>query len=395
MSKTFPSLLRPNPAWVTLLAALGLTAVGIIAIDTVEPGFAAAQQRNLPIALVAMAMALIPHPRLLGHLAYPMFAFSLALLVFVLLTFVPRSIVPVVNGARSWIDLKVMYFQPSEMAKVFYVLSLAWYLRYRSSHRSLVGLLIPFAFMVVPVVLILLEPDLGTSLVFGPALFVMLVAAGAKLRHLGSLLGLGLLVIGANIAIVLYAPPDLQLLKPHQQTRIRSMISLAQGDTRYIESDAYQQHKAMTLVGAGGVTGYGQDRAGTVIRYNPLPEAHNDMIYAVIVNRWGMLGGVGTMALYALLLGSMLAVAAQSRDPFARLSCVGFAGIFFAQAVVNIGMTVGLLPITGITLPFLSYGGSSLLFSFAMIGLVLNFAARRPTLMTRPSFEFDRRRAAV
>ena len=97
------------------------------------------------------------------------------------------------------------------------------------------------------------------------------------------------------------------------------------------------------------------------------------------------------LGLYTLLIGSMLAAAAASKDPLGRLSCVGFAGIFFAQAVINIGMTVGVLPITGITLPFVSYGGSSLLFSYIMVGLVLNFASRRAAYMARPSFEFDGR----
>ncbi|MEO1237461.1 MAG: FtsW/RodA/SpoVE family cell cycle protein, partial [Planctomycetota bacterium] len=120
-----------------------------------------------------------------------------------------------------------------------------------------------------------------------------------------------------------------------------------------------------------------------------LPEAHNDMIFAVIVNRWGMRGGIGVMLLYLVLIGSMFAVAATTRDPLGRLSCVGFAAIFLAQAVINIGMTLGVLPITGITLPLVSYGGSSLLFSFMMVGLTLNFASHRPAYVTRESFEFD------
>ncbi|MEM9348238.1 MAG: FtsW/RodA/SpoVE family cell cycle protein, partial [Planctomycetota bacterium] len=107
------------------------------------------------------------------------------------------------------------------------------------------------------------------------------------------------------------------------------------------------------------------------------------------VNRWGILGGLGTMALYGVLVASILLVAARSKDPFARMSCVGFAGMIFTQASINIGMTVGLLPITGITLPLISYGGSSMLFTFVMVGLVINFAARRPQMLARPSFEFD------
>ncbi|MEL7088088.1 MAG: FtsW/RodA/SpoVE family cell cycle protein, partial [Planctomycetota bacterium] len=287
------ALARPSFAWLTLVAALGLTFLGIAAMETVAPGSARAQQRNLLIALAALAVMLLPHPRVIGWLAYPMFGLALALLVFVLLPFVPESLVRPRNGTRGWIDLKVMDFQPSEMAKVTFVLALSWYLRYRDSHRSLVGLLPPFVFMIVPVGLIIVEPDLGQSLAFGPVLLIVLVAAGAKLRHLVSIVGLGILIIALNVGLVLassgnpaggegiaggnYAP----WLKDHQQRRITSMLKLAAGDTSEIQGDAYQQHKAMTLAGAGGLRGYGADRTAVLFEHYKLPEAHNDMIYAV------------------------------------------------------------------------------------------------------------------
>ncbi len=263
-------LVRPNFGWLTLLAALGLAAMGIAAQHTVEglePGIAASQQRNLVVALFAMTVMLLPHPRLIGWLAYPMFGLALALLIFL--------------------------------------------------------------FMLVPVMLIIIQPDLGQSLAFGPALLVMLIAAGAKLRHLFSVVGLGIAVIVLNVTLVLmtsgvpgepnYAP----WLKSYQQKRITSMIKLASGDYSEVQGDAYQQHKAMTLAGAGGTEGYGGERAATFIEFYKLPEAHNDMIYAVVVNRWGMLGGFAVMGLYLLLVGSMLAVAALTREPMGRLACVG------------------------------------------------------------------------
>ncbi|MEM9916165.1 MAG: FtsW/RodA/SpoVE family cell cycle protein [Planctomycetota bacterium] len=391
-------LVRPNFGWLTLAAALGLTAIGIAAQETVEvlePGIATSQQRNLVVALFAMTIMLLPHPRLIGWLAYPMFGLSLALLIFLLIPLVPESIVRPRNGTRGWIDLRVMDFQPSEMAKVTFVIALAWYLRYRDSHRSFWGLIPPFLFMFVPVMLIIAQPDLGQSLAFGPALLVMLIAAGAKLRHLFSVVGLGVAVIVLNVTLVLMTsgvpgePDYAPWLKPYQKARITSMIKLASGDYSEVQDEAYQQHKALTLAGAGGVEGYGGERSATFIEFYTLPEAHNDMIYAVVVNRWGMFGGFAVMGLYLVLVGSMLAVAAATREPMGRLACVGFAGIFVAQAVINIGMTVGILPITGITLPLVSYGGSSLLFSFIMVGLVLNFASRRAGFMSRKSFEFD------
>ncbi|MEM1353631.1 MAG: FtsW/RodA/SpoVE family cell cycle protein [Planctomycetota bacterium] len=383
-------LARPHPGWYALAAALLLILIGITAIGTVNDDLASVQgKRWLPIAFIALACAILPNPRWLGHMAYPMLGLAIALLVFVILPFVPRSIVPVRNGSTAWINLGFMYFQPSEMAKVAFILSLAWYLRYRENHRTLKGLLIPFVIMFVPVILILKEPDLGSALLFAPTLFVMLAAAGAKLRHLAALLGIGLAAVALNIAIVLFAPPSMQVLQDHQRVRIEAMYYQVIGDNRMVKDEGYQQDVAMRMVAAGGVTGYGADHSRTIIEYNKLPFDYNDMIYPVIVNRWGMLGGWAVLGLYIVLVGSILLVAARSRDPFARLSCVGFAGIIFTQASINIAMTVGLMPITGITLPLISYGGSSLLFTFVMIGLVINFAARRPQMLARPSFEFD------
>ncbi len=382
-------LLRPHAGWFALLAALGLTFLGIRAIETVSPIYAAKQMRWLPIALVVMGVFMLPHPRVLGRLAYPGFILCLFLLAFVILPFAPRGLVPRINGATSWINLGVMNFQPSEAMRVFFVLSLAWYLRYRENHRRLFGLVVPFVIMLVPVGLILKQPDLGVALVFGPTLLVMLIAAGAKLRHLGAIVGLGVLAVVVNLAIIFYAPASMQLLETHQQMRIKSMVSLASGDDRYVKDAAYQQDKAMTLIGAGGLAGYGAERSEVVIRYNRLPERHNDMIFAVIVNRWGLVGAWGVLGLYLLLVMSILSVASRSKDPLARLSCVGLAAMIVTPATINVGMCIGLMPVTGITLPFISYGGSSLMFSFAMVGLVMNFAGRRPQRLARPSFEFD------
>ncbi|GAB4189403.1 MAG: rod shape-determining protein RodA [Phycisphaeraceae bacterium] len=383
-------LLKPNPGWYALFAALALAWIGIEAIDTVAPEEAAKTARFwLPVALIVMAVCTTPRPRWIGHVSYPLFIAVLIVLAIMALPFMPRSIVPVRNGARAWISLGSITLQPSELMKVAFVLSMAWYLRYRSSYRTLRGLLIPFFIMFIPVALILKQPDLGTALLFAPSLFFMLVAAGAKLRHLGLLLALVVATIVINVAIALWAPDSMQILRPHQRARIVSMVSLAQGDTRYIKTSAYQQDKAMTLVSAGGLTGYGKERSATIVKFNRVPHVHNDMIFAVIANRWGLLGVYVVLGLYFVLISSMLLTAARSKDPLAQLSCVGFAGMIFTQAAINIGMNLGILPVTGITLPLISYGGSSLVATFAMIGLTLNFASRRPAMLARPSFEFD------
>ncbi|MEQ9453091.1 MAG: FtsW/RodA/SpoVE family cell cycle protein [Phycisphaeraceae bacterium] len=379
-----------SAAWILLIGAALLATVGIFSIGIVEPGLASRQGSVwVPIAIFGLLVAFLPRPRWIGTSAYPLMAFALALLILLVLPFTPRWLVPVINGAKAWINLGVMNFQPAELTKVAFVLAMAWYLRHRKSHRTLLGLLKPFLLMLVPVALILKQPDLGTAILFAPTLFIMLLAAGARLKHLVGLIGVAAVVIGVNILIALYAPDSMQLLKPHQRERIVSMISLAQGDTRYATTTGYQQDTAMTLVSAGGLTGYDPQRVRDMIQLNKLPFDHNDMIFAVVCARWGWIGGFGLMALYMMIVTAMVLIAAELKDPFARLATVGFAGILFTQASINIGMTVGLLPITGITLPFVSYGGSSLLFSAVMIGLVLNFASRRPAPLARPSFEFD------
>jgi cell division protein FtsW (lipid II flippase) len=167
------------------------------------------------------------------------------------------------------------------------------------------------------------------------------------------------------------------------------MISLATGDRPDLQGNAYHQDVAMRLIGAGGVSGYGLGQSRMVIRHNHLPHDHNDSIFAVLVNRWGLLGAWAVLGLYLALFTSILTVAGNTKDPFARLACVGFAGMIFTQAAINVAMFINLLPVTGITLPFVSYGGSSLLATFAMVGLVINFATHRPAPLTRPSFEFD------
>ena len=167
------------------------------------------------------------------------------------------------------------------------------------------------------------------------------------------------------------------------------MISQIQGDGRYDSSISFQQVKSVQLIGAGQVFGMGAEKTAKLIRWHGLPEARNDMIFTVIVARWGLIGAFLVFILYLLIIVSMAFVAGRSKDPFVRLAVVGFGGVVFSQASINIAVAIGLLPVTGITLPFVSYGGSSLVIMFAMIGLTINFASLRPPIVSRPSFEFD------
>ena len=390
------ALLRPQPGWVAVACAVVLTVLGLQAIATVSPADAASQRMWLGFAVVALVLGLLPNPHTLGRVALPLFFLSLLPLLLLIVPGVPTAITPSIGNVRQWIRLGPMQIQPSEFTKVFAVLALAGYLRFRESHRTLTGLVIPFAIMLVPVALVLKQPDLGMSLLYLPMLFAVLVAAGARLSHLGWLVGIAGAVLVVNVALILFGPEWAQVLKPYQADRVRSMFALATGDLSGTNAESAQQYSAMLFVAAGGVTGLGPDLLGEVLasRRIILPEAHNDMIFAVVVNRWGLAGGLGVLALYAGLIGATLLTAARSREPVGRLACVGFAAVFTAQVLIVTGMTVGLLPITGLTLPFISAGGSSLVANFLTLGLILNIGGATPRKLARPSFEFDDRRAA-
>lgn len=391
-------LFHPNLGWLAVATAAILTLVGLLAIDTAvggDPasggaawslsGVALRQAVFIPIAFAAMMLTAAPHHRHIALLAVPLSIGILLLLVLLLVPGMPHAVVPVRNGAKRWIDLQFTQFQPSELAKIVFVIALAAYLRKRENYRTLKGLLPPLLIAFVPMGLILVEPDLGTALIFLPVLFAMLLAAGAKLKHLAAII-----LIGLSLMPAMYP-----LLQPHQKDRIQAILSQVRGDPRHRQDIGYQGYKARTLVGSGELTGYGGEQASVIVRFNALPEAHNDMIFAVIAARWGFAGAAAVIGLYMLFIASSLAVAGANRDPFARLIVVGVAAIVFTQMFVNIGMTIGLLPITGLTLPLISYGGSSLVTNFLMVGLVLNAAARRPMMMGRPYFEYDHRAAAA
>lgn len=388
--KKVRSALKPTAGWVALLAALALSAIGINAIGTSPEALKAADQaRWLLIAFPVMLLVMVPHPRWLSLMTWPLLIIVTVMLTILIIPGVPNQIVHPRHGARSWINLYFMDFQPSELAKILFVMALARYMRFRENYRTLLGLLVPFLIMFIPVALIICQPDPGTALLFVPAMFAILVAAGARLSHIWWLLGLAALFVVVNVAIIFLLPERMQVLRPHQRNRIISVLSLSKQETRYVKSTAFQQDTAMNLIGAGGLTGYSHKDAATLVDLNGLPEGHNDMAFAIIVNRWGLLGGLTVLGLYFIMLGAMLLVAARSKDPFVRLTTVGFVGLIGAQITVNIGMNLGLMPIIGITLPFISYGGSSLVASFIMIGMVLNFASRRAQILARPSFEFD------
>jgi rod shape determining protein RodA len=347
------------------------------------------------LGLIALVAANLVDYRRLGEVSYGLYAAVLALLALLLVGryIVPLPFVPSVNGAHRWIQLDIAgrslpAIQPSELCKLAYILALAWYLRYRSNYRSFKALLGPFALTLLPMGLVLLEPDLGTVMLMLPVLFSMLFIAGARAKHL-------LLIM---LLAVVVSPLLWHKMEPYQRRRISSVLlqndwvreKVQENKTlgrilvgsefseRLWRNDwGYHIIRSKYAIASGGLTGMGLGR-GPFVKYNFLPERHNDFIFSVIAHQWGFLGGLGLLGLYALVVACSLEIGADNIDPFGRLVAIGIAAMFTIEIIVNIGMTLGIMPVTGLTLPFISYGGSSLLVNLIAVGLLNNIGRRRP-----------------
>lgn len=388
----FPRVARmlamAGPAWICVGAGLLLTLIGVYAIDIATGGPGGESTGISPMAMRQVAYAMVgicgavlvalPNHRIFGYASWVLYGIAVLLLVFLLIPGVPTSIVRPRSGARSWVDLGPINFQPAELAKLAWVLVLAWYLRFRNSHRTLLGLAGPAIITAIPVGLITIQPDLGSASLFIPSLFAMLLAAGARVRHLM------LVVLVAAMA----APAMYPLLRPHQQQRFIGLVKQFQGDKSADQDLNMQSVTAQRVIAAGGLTGLDESRSRTLVHFSALPERHNDMIFAVVANRFGALGAAVLLGIYFVWLAAALFAAARCKEPFGRLIIVGVTGFMFAQVMINVGMNLGLLPIVGIALPFVTHGGSGMVGFWAMNGLIVGVAMRQPAYTGRRSLEW-------
>lgn len=289
-------------------------------------------------------------------------------------------------GAKRWIDLGFFQLQPSEFAKLGFILMMANYLS-----RPLEELRLPGNFLkgliltAIPFVMILKEPDLGSALVFFPIGVVMMFVAGVPLRFLRRFVG-GVAVLAILLLVdILFAPPSWQIkLEEYQRQRLlvyfgkdfapRDGTPEAIEKARKLQRDkSYNKEQALISVGSGGLTGKGW-RQGTQnsLGYLPRAVAHNDFIFSVYAEEEGFLGSVVVIALYTVVLFSGIKIAGQARDRLGKLLAVGVVTMLFSHIFINIGMNISLMPVTGIPLPLLSYGGSSVICSLIAIGLLQN-----------------------
>ena len=383
-SRSFPL----GSTWPILAAVAVLVTVGVISISAVDPGGGRRQLVFLAIALAAMFILQAMDYRRVGRLAWPFFLGGLALVLYTVLGSVLGGVpgVTIRNGAYNWIDFGPANLQPAELLKIGFVLVMARYLRYRKNYRTLGGLIPPFLLAGVPVALILKQPDLGTALVFIPVLFVMLYVAGARLRHLAAVVGLGLLACpllwlsGTNLPLFRHGP---EFVKGYQRERVYAMFN---NDEQTLQETGFQQHNALIAFGSGGMFGKG---AGVVPVGSKVPESQNDMVFAVVGEQFGFTGAFAVVFCYAVLFATGAEIASNTREPFGRLVALGMVALLAGQTFLNLAVATKLMPVTGVTLPFISSGGSSLIASFMAVGLLLNVARNKPFVMANDSFEYE------
>jgi cell division protein FtsW (lipid II flippase) len=395
--------------WPILVAAIVLVSVGVLSIwaDRRSDGSTEGPKHLVYVGVGLLAMTAFQwiDYRRIGRFSWGLYLLALALIAYTLLgQVVPIPGVTERNGAYNWIGFGGMSLQPAELAKIGFVLVLARYLRFRSNYRTLWGLTAPFAICLLPVAMILKQPDLGTALVFIPTLFAMLFVAGAKIRHLAGVVGMGLAVAPllwfsgqhdwsdpeTRQAVICRQCPSVPVLrhlpmfvKHYQRDRVLSMF---RDDAETRASTGMQQYMSLIAMGSGGISGKG---VGQVPIGRKVPEGHNDMVFALIGEQFGAFGSMVIVVAYVVLFVAGIEIAASTREPFGRLLAVGLVAMLASQTFLNLMVATKLMPVTGVTLPLVSYGGSSLLASFMAIGLLLNVGQNRPFVMANDPFEFD------
>lgn len=306
--------------------------------------------------IIAAAVFRIGYQRIIDF-GYYIFGINVVLLLLVLFVGDMRY------GARRWMEIGSFAFQPSEFAKITFIFALAKYLGdIKDGIERPKALIAPFAMALVPILLIFKEPDLGTALVFVPVLLTMLFMAGARLKYL-------MILIGSGLAC---APFLWFFLKEYQRNRLMVFINpnldpLGAG---------YTIIQSKIAIGSGGIIGKGW-LAGTQNQLNFLPEHHTDFIFSVVGEEWGFIGSAVLLFLFYKLVEKGLRIAETTSDIYGKTLAYGIVTVFTMHIIVNIGMVCGLMPVVGIPLPFVSYGGSSLIMSIVSIGILENIKNKR------------------
>jgi len=356
---------------VLLVTVLALGIVGLFTIysathaslvaQRIDPGFYLKKQLTfVTLGIVVILVAASFDYRFAKVYAGIVYVASLALLVLV-----RTPLGTTIRGSQRWFQLFGFQLAPSELAKLALVAMLAAFLsQLRSSDLSLQDLYRATAIAAVPGLLVFLQPDLGTSIVMVAILVGILVVAGARPRHLG--------VLALTAVVLFFGTLQLGLVKDYQIARLTAFFD-PQNDPQ--RSD-YNRNQAEIAIGSGGLFGRGYLK-GTQTNLDFVPEQHTDFIFTVVGEEFGFVGAIFVLMLFALLIWRAVRIALLAKDPFGTYLAAGIASMLAIQVFVNVGMTLGIMPITGIPLPFVSYGGSSFLTNCAAVGLLLNVHMRR------------------
>ena len=347
--------------WLLVLSCLALTTAGLAGLLRADELYGRTQlvERQLVwlmLAIPVMAVVAATPWRLLRVWSFPAYGASLMLLFLTLF-------MPAVNGARRWIPLGLFDLQASEPARLAFIMALAAWLMHRSSQTTVRGLLVPAVLALVPMLLILREPDLDTALLFVPVLGCMLYCAGTRVSHLSAV----------TLLLVVSLPFLWQQMSSEQKSRIVSVVVQRDGGSAPA-GDGFHLHQSKQVLALGGLRGslYEQPSLVDDPAAWQLPASRTDFIFVMIGERYGIAGCGLVLVLYTVLIWSGFGIAAAAREPWARLTAAGVTTLIGVQVVLNTSMTVGLLPITGTPLPLCSYGGSSLLCTYAAVGLLVN-----------------------
>jgi rod shape determining protein RodA len=344
---------------VLFATAMAIVGVGLVTLYSAADQSMArlsGQLANLAVALVLMWLVANVPPQTLARAAVPLYVLAVVLLVGVALFGV------VVNGSRRWLNLGFMRFQPSELMKVAMPLMLAWYFQKFEGRIGWKDFVLAAILIAIPTYLIKRQPDLGTALLIAASGFYVLFLAGLSWKII---IGLG--ALGAGVAPLLWPH-----LHDYQRERILTFID----PTRDPLGAGYHSTQASIAIGSGGVTGKGWLN-GTQTHLDFLPERHTDFIFAVFGEEFGLIGNAFLLLLYLLLIGRGMMIAAKASTLFGRLMAGSVTLMFFTYALVNMGMVSGVLPVVGVPLPFVSYGGTALVSLFIGLGILMSVQAHR------------------
>lgn len=354
-----------NPDMGLLLAMMGLLVISLLAIysaSLVTDGIGKVVKQGVWIALGLIGFGVVAHIDYRSWSRYWRLFYVLTLVALFVTLFLAREI----NGARSWIDLGPFRLQPSEFAKLALIIGLATLLaRFGDRLRQWPLFLRTLLFLVVPLLLVLMQPDFGTGMVWCAIWFVMVLLAGVRWWML--------LIVCLGSLLAFTTLWHVGVVSAHQKARLIKRLDFIHADPA---GAGYHQRQAGIAIGAGMLWGKGYLH-GTQARRGFLPEQDTDFIFAVIGEEFGFLGCAVVLGLFAIIFLRLLRIAEEAETPFGRLVVVGVVTMFMAHTFINVGMCLGVFPVAGIPLPFVSYGGSSLLTNMLAAGMVYNISRHR------------------